>query len=211
MVEKNALAPTFDTEVKDMCQGLFSLLVDESNDQGDDNNSAILVKCVDDTREEKSQSSWICLCNLSSAVNLFGAIDKCFEVGGLDWENLIAYCSDNASVMVGLHNSVLSEIRERQTAVFDLGLQRGQSPFRSSAMWRQVPETCPDKMAQLGEIHWSSAWSALTSYFTSHEDIEKPGRVKACSNYLKNDEMKLYFLFIEFILPPLNEFNTIPG
>jgi hypothetical protein len=52
-------------------------------------------------------------------------------------------------------------------------------------------------------------WPALQSYFNSHEDVEKPGRVKRCASYLSNPEMHLYFQFISFILQPLNDFNTM--
>ena len=52
-------------------------------------------------------------------------------------------------------------------------------------------------------------WPALQSYFNSHGEVEKPGRVKRCASYLSNPEMHLYFHFISFILQPLNDFNTM--
>lgn len=52
-------------------------------------------------------------------------------------------------------------------------------------------------------------WPAFQSYFNSHENVEKPGRVKRCASYLSNPEMRLYFNFISFILQPLNDFNTM--
>ncbi|XP_062610502.1 uncharacterized protein LOC134272272 [Saccostrea cucullata] len=52
-------------------------------------------------------------------------------------------------------------------------------------------------------------WPALKSYFSSHDDVEKPGRVKRCAAYLNDHEMYMYFSFLSFILHPLNEFNTI--
>ena len=52
-------------------------------------------------------------------------------------------------------------------------------------------------------------WPALLSYFESHEDRERPGRVKRCADYLASVEMKAYFRFLSFILEPLNAFNTI--
>ena len=39
----------------------------------------------------------------------------------IPWKNVIGYGSDNASVMVGKNNSVLSRIREVQPNVYDLG------------------------------------------------------------------------------------------
>ena len=51
-------------------------------------------------------------------------------------------------------------------------------------------------------------WPALASYFESHEEVEKPGRVKRISELLSNPVAKLLYMFLEFILTPLNEFNT---
>lgn len=49
-------------------------------------------------------------------------------------------------------------------------------------------------------------WPALVSYFQSHADSEKEGRVRAISLQL-SDETKLYFLFLHSILPTINSFN----
>ncbi|XP_033744260.1 zinc finger BED domain-containing protein 5-like [Pecten maximus] len=52
-------------------------------------------------------------------------------------------------------------------------------------------------------------WPALKSFFVSHEDVDKPGRVKRCADLLSNPEMHMYFHFLRFILPFLMEFNTM--
>lgn len=51
-------------------------------------------------------------------------------------------------------------------------------------------------------------WPALLSYFKSHKDGDKDGRVKRVADQLENPEMKMYFHFLDFILAPLSEFNT---
>jgi hypothetical protein len=51
-------------------------------------------------------------------------------------------------------------------------------------------------------------WPALTSYFQSHNDVEKPGRVKRTAELLSDTKMKLTYPFLDYILVPLNEFNT---
>lgn len=51
-------------------------------------------------------------------------------------------------------------------------------------------------------------WSSLTSYFKSHEDVEKDGKVKKLAAYFSRPEVHMYFLFLQYILAPLNEFNT---
>ena len=52
-------------------------------------------------------------------------------------------------------------------------------------------------------------WPALRSYFRSHQDVEKNGRVKSAAKQLDSAEMKFYFLFLDFILVPLNKFNVM--
>nr|XP_022334271.1 uncharacterized protein LOC111131162 [Crassostrea virginica] len=51
-------------------------------------------------------------------------------------------------------------------------------------------------------------WPALSSYFSSHKLVETEGKVKKLAEMFKNPEVKMYFYFLEFILGPLNEFNT---
>ena len=48
-----------------------------------------------------------------------------------------------------------------------------------------------------------SQWPVLQSYFASHEDVEKRGRVKECHAQLDNLEMKCYYYFLSFALKPL--------
>ena len=50
-------------------------------------------------------------------------------------------------------------------------------------------------------------WSPLVSYFTSHPEVEKQGRVKSIKERMC-DEMRLYLLFLQFLLPTMNAFNV---
>ena len=82
----------------------------------------------------------------------------------------------------------------------------------------EFTETEPLKIVKHCSTRWLSLekcvgrllhhWEALKSYFNSHNDVEKPGRVKRVAELLNDPEMRLYYLFLEFILSPLNEFNT---
>lgn len=51
-------------------------------------------------------------------------------------------------------------------------------------------------------------WPALKSYFASHEECERGGRVQRCTERLSSQDMYLHYLFLDFILPVLDEFNT---
>ena len=51
-------------------------------------------------------------------------------------------------------------------------------------------------------------WSVLVSHFTSHPEAEKRGCVKSIKERLC-DEVKLYLLFLNFLLPTVNAFNVV--
>jgi hypothetical protein len=44
-------------------------------------------------------------------------------------------------------------------------------------------------------------WDALQSYFTSHPDVEKSGKVRSIYNYISDPMTKLWMLFLCNILP----------
>lgn len=48
-------------------------------------------------------------------------------------------------------------------------------------------------------------WSALRPYFSSHEDVDKPGHMMRIASNLQSAESLLY---IHYILGPLNKCNT---
>ena len=173
----------------------------------------------------------------------------CFSDREIPWTNLVAFASDNCSVMKGRNNSVLTRIKAVQPNVLDIGCichlanlcaAQGvkQLPlpvdellvdvhfhFSHSAKRKEYKEFLeftdvePLKLLKHVSTRWLSLercvnrflqqWPALVSYFESHADVEKPGRVKRCADYLRNAEMKAYFHFLSFILEPLNEFKTL--
>ena len=51
-------------------------------------------------------------------------------------------------------------------------------------------------------------WPALKSYFESHPDSEKPGRVRNITIQMCDDTTKLFLLFLSFLLPTVNAFST---
>ncbi|XP_048853244.1 uncharacterized protein LOC125721411 [Brienomyrus brachyistius] len=60
-------------------------------------------------------------CNVGNAENLYGKLSEALRKRGIPWENLIAFNSDNASVMKGQHNSVISRLKTSQPHIQDLG------------------------------------------------------------------------------------------
>ena len=81
MIVKKALAPRVDDNVVKLCQShRFSLLTDESNDQGGEKTLAILVKVYDpEIARAVTRFVDIPICNIGTGENIFQTIDKCFR------------------------------------------------------------------------------------------------------------------------------------
>ena len=52
-------------------------------------------------------------------------------------------------------------------------------------------------------------YAALSSYFESHNDVKKAGRIRNINELLKSSWTQMSLCFLHFILPLLNEFNKL--
>ena len=59
--------------------------------------------------------------NIASGAQIYDSITQSLASRGISWKNCAAYSSDNASVMTGVYNSLLSRIRKEAPAVFQVG------------------------------------------------------------------------------------------
>ena len=76
MIVKKALAPRLDANVVQLCENhKFSLLTDESNDQGGEKTLAILVK-VFNPEIARAVTRFV---DIGTGANLFETIDNCFR------------------------------------------------------------------------------------------------------------------------------------
>lgn len=68
----------------------------------------------------------------------------------------------------------------------------------------------PSKLLKHSSTRWLSLekcvkrllhhWPALTSYFNSHSDVEKPGRVRRVAELIRSHEMRMTFHFLGYVL-----------
>ena len=74
------MAPYYDNEVTRLCQNeKFCLMVDESNDKGDDKCMVVLVRIYDKHIDKvTTKFLGIPICNYSTAEDLFTCIDNMF-------------------------------------------------------------------------------------------------------------------------------------
>ena len=100
----------------------FSFGCDESNDTNQQKTLAIMVKYFDEVRERAVTGFLdMPICNIGTAQSIFDQLDATFEAKGIPWKNVVAFISDNCNTMVGKRNSVVTKIKEKNSAVFDIG------------------------------------------------------------------------------------------
>ena len=119
-----ALAPNEqECTIKYAKAGPIAVMVDESNDIQNDKGCAIVLRVINtDMVCVQNRFLDMPVCNRATGANLFEVIDVCMKNNGIPWENVKGFSSDNASVMIGKRNSVLSRVREAtKQQVFDFG------------------------------------------------------------------------------------------
>jgi len=70
---------------------------------------------------------------------------------------------------------------------------------------------CPTRWLSLLKVveRLLHQYPALAEYFASHEDGEKPGRMKTVVDRFKDPNTKVTLLFLQYILPVLMDFNRL--
>ena len=227
----------------------YSLLVDESNDRGEEAKDLVVLLRFFDTSVMKAVARFIDLptANDGRASAIFAEINECLVSRGLRYEHLVCFNSDTCNTMKGQRNGVVRYLRDKQPDVLDLGCICHLENLAVKAAMKSLPIKIDSLMVDINthfymsvkrkqqlkefctfvnvtykkilghvETRWLSLlrvivrvleiWRALKSYFESHPDSEKPGRVKTITSLLC-DNTKLYMLFLSFLLPTVNAFN----
>ncbi|KAJ8333719.1 hypothetical protein SKAU_G00410380 [Synaphobranchus kaupii] len=225
-IVKGAIAPALNKEVVQLCQNQpFGLLCDESTSRSTDKEFVILARVFN---EERLVTKFLDMpvCNIGKAENLFTSLNKVLSERKIDWSNVVAFNSDNCSVMKGKHNSVVSRIKEVQPSLIDVGcichLAQLATGCGIKALHQPIEEVlqsiynhfdiryCATRWLSLHTCinRVLNQWNALLAYFESHEDVEKPGKVKMLAGHLSNKETKFFFIFLSHALKPLVDFNV---
>ena len=79
-IVNHALGPYFDRKVTDLCKNeKFSVMIDESNDKGDDKMLTVLVRVYDHTVQKIStRFLGIPTCNIGTGENIFRCLNQVF-------------------------------------------------------------------------------------------------------------------------------------
>lgn len=101
----------------------FSVLIDEGTDIAQTKLIACVVKYFSEVQREVVTQLLEVIshdardCSSASVAN---AVRKCFEEKYIPLSNMIGMAADNASVMVGMHNSVMTKLRQDADRSFTL-------------------------------------------------------------------------------------------
>ncbi|XP_061838153.1 zinc finger protein 862-like isoform X1 [Nerophis lumbriciformis] len=251
-IVKGAIAPELDKEVIELCQNQpFGLMCDESTSRNTDKEFVVLARvCDPKTQEVVTKFLHMPGCNIGTAQNLFESLNTVLSDRKIDWGNVVAFNSDNASGMNGEHDSVVSRIKDMQPSLIDMecichlvqlatecGIKALRQPiedilssiyahFDISAkrceIFKEFVEFTDSetlKILRYCATRWLSLltcinrvlnqWDALQAYFVSHDDVEKPCKVKMLAKHLTSKKTKFFFLFLSQALKPLAEFNVM--
>ena len=110
---------------------MFSLATDGSSDEKD-TFSPILITHQDDQTEFITTSFVdMPVVNSATGANIADAIKSSLKSVDLDLEQVLAFSSDNASVMNGRHKGVLGLIQTDNPNIYGMGCPCNLSPFGS--------------------------------------------------------------------------------
>nr|XP_055075693.1 uncharacterized protein LOC129455070 isoform X2 [Misgurnus anguillicaudatus] len=201
-------------------------MCDESNNRKTDKEFVILTRLYDEaTLQVATRFLEMPICNVGNAENLYDKLNEALRKRGIPWDNLIAFNSDNASVMKGRHNSVISRLKTSQPHVQDLGCICHLAQLATGCGIRAAKVPVEDILVGIYthfdkrycSTRWLSLltciqrvlnqWDALQAYFNSHEEVEKSVKVRDLASHLRDPIMKTYLLFLSAALKPLSDFN----
>lgn len=100
--------------------------------------------------------------------------------------------------------------------IFGISSSKRRAEFKEFQLFAEVEERmilkhCPTRWLSLERVvnRMLHQYPALLSYFRSHPECEKPGKVKRILTHLENPLTKLTFSFLKFVLHLLNNFNKV--
>ena len=101
----------------------------------------VIMVCYWDDRSKKTVTHFLAtvIYNIATGQILFDTLSTVLSECGIPWSNVVGFCSDSASVMVGRRNSVLSRVLNEQPQVFSLGCICHLSALCAAAGLKALP------------------------------------------------------------------------
>ena len=153
-IVKHALAPAVHKAMitNVLASPAFSLMMDESTDRGEKKREGTLIRYFDESTLQVT-TGFLGLQDVAqaNAANLFECLDFQLREDGLTYEKLIGWNSDGASVMLGVRNSVVSRLKEKQPNLYVLHCVCHISHLMVSDVVKCIPS---DVIDLTGNLFW---------------------------------------------------------
>ncbi|RLU25331.1 hypothetical protein DMN91_001487 [Ooceraea biroi] len=154
----------------------FSILIDESTNITNNKLLCILVKYIS-LDSKKCMTQLLELISLDatdcSADKLYSAFEKCLKSKDIPLSNIIGMACDNASVMIGEHNSFMSRLRKEVPALIVLKCICHSSALIASKACSKLPDSCDNLLHAVATYFSGSAKrSAILCEFQTFFDVE---------------------------------------
>jgi len=138
----------------------FSILIDESTDISDTKVMCVLARYVSPL-DKKVKTQLLELIALDatncSAIKIFESFKKLLEDKKISITNIIGMASDNASVMIGSHNSFASHLKSQVSGLILLKCNCHSSAIVASKACEKLPETCENLIRSISTYISGSA------------------------------------------------------
>lgn len=179
-IVNNALAPKLNEAVFAACRSSpFTIMCDGGNDDMDRKYFGLMVRYWDDAFEQAvTRFLAMPICNIATGETLFNAIDAELRTHDIPWGNVVGFCSDSASVMVGKRNSVLSRVKEVSPNVFSLGCVCHLANLCAAAALKSLPISVDDLLIDIFYYfkHSAKRWEMFAEIQREFGDVQ-PARV----------------------------------
>jgi hypothetical protein len=118
----------------------FSILVDESMDSSKHENLLIHIRYFN-TNESKTQTEYVTTRRLTrcDAQGLYDTVQKFFSENNLKFRKLMGFGSDGASVIIGVRQSLLQKLKQKNPFVTNTHCINHRLALASSDLLEQIP------------------------------------------------------------------------
>ena len=175
----HALAPAANEPVVEaLRRQCFTVLCDGGNDNFENKYFGIMIKYWDNNLDKVvTRFLDAPVCNIATGESLFNALAGALETRQIQWENLIGFASDSASVMVGKRNSVLSRVLLKQPRVFSMGCVCHLAALCAAAGLKKLPISIDDLLIDI-YYHFKHSSKRCEEFSVIVEEFDGLGPVR---------------------------------
>ncbi|WAR15697.1 LOW QUALITY PROTEIN: hypothetical protein MAR_005802 [Mya arenaria] len=188
--------------VEKLCrENMFRIMIDESNDRGDNKLLAVLVRMHDNVVQRvKTRILGIPICDTRTRKHIFSTLNQLTVCAKNSMSHLANICVGDAVKSLPL------PVEDLLVDVY-FHFQKSMKCKETLRSFQEFTDTEPSKSLSntrwLSLEHWVvrllDRWRVLRSYFESHDESEN-GR-------LTSDQMWFYYAFLKTALVLLSDFN----